>query len=291
MTSVDDGSGGGGKSHGVAVRTAAVPDGLLPSEGTASRIDKLAKIGASSSSARERKISNKAKEILMKTNAIGNASIAANDRLYLNIRFLGEVDDTTAAAAASNSSGSRSSSSSSNNNNNNSSGGPAADSVNFFFKRSTPLGETLHHTGLAFPQLCYGAATVPEGKALAMASADTPNWASWDRSLPIEQVLLNFEDVTIHVVPLACVVSAQLELEGLKRRLREAVAEAEAAARAEAVAEADAALAAEGEADVLRHPLTKGEQVHYFSKGTPGVEPVTVVGVHLGAPCFDRLCL
>jgi len=63
LTSVDDGSGGGGggggKTHGAAVRTAAVPAGLLPSDGTASRIDKLAKIGASSSSARERKISNK----------------------------------------------------------------------------------------------------------------------------------------------------------------------------------------------------------------------------------------
>ena len=40
-------------------------------------------------------------------------------------------------------------------------------------------------------------------------------------------------------------------------------------------------LAREGEADIVKHPLTKQEVVHYFSKGVQGTETVTVVGVHL----------
>ena len=267
------------KSHGALVRTAEIPADLLPRESTLNRIEQLSKVSKSSSSAKERKISNKAKEILMKSNAIGNASLAADDRLYVSIRF----GDATADSSSNHNSSNSSSSSSSccGGGSSGAGGGPQPQSVNFFFKKSLPLGDVLYQTGQAFPQLCYGTAVAPEGKALAMSSTDTPDWRSWDRSLTMDKLLANFEDVSVTVVSVDEAVAAQRDLEELKLRVQQAADQAAAEELALVEAEATARLAKEGEEDVLKHPLTKGEQVHYFSKGVEGVETVSVVGVHL----------
>ena len=162
---MDDGSGGSLKTHGAAIRTSAVPGELLPSAGTMNRLDQLSNVSKNTTNAQTRKISNKAKEILLKTTSIGNASLSGDDRLYLSIHFLGET--ATATSASSSSSGSSSS---------DTADPDATKPIGFFFKKNLSLGEVLYQTGMSFPQLCYGSATAPEGKALAMSSVDTPDW-------------------------------------------------------------------------------------------------------------------
>ena len=145
----DDGTGGNGslKTHGASIRTSAIPGELLPSAVTMSRLDQLSHVSKNTTSAQTRRISNKAKEILLKSTSIGNASLSGDDRLYLSIHFLGET--AAAATTGSSSSGNGNGSSSDNTDTD-----PAATkAVGFFFKKNLTLGEVLYQTGMTFPQV------------------------------------------------------------------------------------------------------------------------------------------
>ena len=149
FVSMDDGSGGNGslKTHGAAIRTAAIPGELLPSTGTMNRLDQLSHVSKNTTNAQTRKISNKTKEILLKSTSIGNASLSGDDRLYLSIHFLGETSATIGSSSSSSGNGHGSSSEPTDTD------AAGAKPIGFFFKKSLTLGEVLYQTGMTFPQV------------------------------------------------------------------------------------------------------------------------------------------
>lgn len=249
-------------THTINVRTAAIPDGLAPNEKSIATLDKLRNIENKSSSAAERKISCKTRMILIKSNSIGNSSIPAVDRIYFCGRFLAVKSKEENSTSI-------------------------KDQVNFFYKRSIPLGEMLHQLGMTFPQLSYGCAVAPTGKSLVLSTDDTCDWKQWDRSKPLEILLESFEEVFIDVATTIDVVAAQKFLE-LKRieEYENALITAETAIQA-------AKLAANvgNDDELVTYPLSIGEIVEYYPSsgssssrdsvgGATGMELVTIVGVH-----------
>ena len=250
------------------MKTSAVPESQVLSEKAISTMDKLKDISNNSSSLSERKISCKTRNILIKSNSIGNASIPALDRIYFSVNFL-------CGSSSSGGSGASSSSSSS------------TKLVNFFYKRTMTLGEMLHQLGLTFPQLSYGAAVAPSGMSLVLYTEDTPDWRQWDRSKPLEILLESFEEVIIDFTSTVEVVNAQKVLE--QQRIishEDAIVNAEEALRA-------AKLAANvgNDDELITYPLCVGEIIEYYpSSGSSSsradkvnadsMELVTVVGVH-----------
>ena len=250
------------------MKTSAVPESQVLSEKAISTMDKLKDISNNSSSLSERKISCKTRNILIKSNSIGNASIPALDRIYFSVNFL-------CGSSSSGGSGASSSSSSS------------TKLVNFFYKRTMTLGEMLHQLGLTFPQLSYGAAVAPSGMSLVLYTEDTPDWRQWDRSKPLEILLESFEEVIIDFTSTVEVVNAQKVLEQQRIMSHEdAIVNAEEALRA-------AKLAANvgNDDELITYPLCVGEIIEYYpSSGSSSsradkvnadsMELVTVVGVH-----------
>ena len=250
------------------MKTSVVPESQVLSGKAISTMDRLKDISNNSSSLSERKISCKTRNILIKSNSIGNASIPALDRIYFSINFL-------CGSSSSGGSGSSSSSSSS------------TKLVNFFYKRTMTLGEMLHQLGLTFPQLSYGAAVAPSGMSLVLYTEDTPDWRQWDRSKPLEILLESFEEVIIDFTSTVEVVNAQKVLE--QQRIishEDAIVNAEEALRA-------AKLAANvgNDDELITYPLCVGEIIEYYpSSGSSSsrtdkanadsMELVTVVGVH-----------
>ena len=254
------------------MKTSVVPESQVLSEKAISTMDKLKDISNNSSSLSERKISCKTRNILIKSNSIGNASIPALDRIYFSVSFL-------CGSSSSGESGVPNSSSSS--------GSSSTKLVNFFYKRTMTLGEMLHQLGLTFPQLSYGAAVAPTGMSLVLYTEDTPDWRQWDRSKPLEILLESFEEVIIDFTSTVEVVNAQKVLE--QQRIishEDAIVNAEEALRA-------AKLAANvgNDDELITYPLCVGEIIEYYpSSGSSSsradkvnadsMELVTVVGVH-----------
>ena len=108
-------------THALNVRTAAIPEEAITSQKKIATLEKLKNIENKSSSATERKLSSKTRQILIKSNSIGNSSIPAADRIYFSGRFLAIKSGA--------------------------SGEDVGDVVNFFYKRSMTLGEMLHQLG------------------------------------------------------------------------------------------------------------------------------------------------
>ena len=248
-------------THSIAVRTSAVPEGILSTEKSIATMDKLKEIENKSTSSAERKISNKTRQILIKSNSIGNSSIPAVDRIYFSARFL--VTSST------------------------DNGKGPKDLVNFFFKRTMTLGEMLHQLGMAFPQLSFGTAVSPIGQSLVLSTEDTPDWKNWDRSKALEILLESFEEVFIDVCVTNDVVTAQKTLE-IKR-----ISDYESALiyAEEQIQAAKLASNVGNDDELITYPLNVGEIVEYYpSSGSSssrdcvgnsvGMELVTIVGVH-----------
>ena len=254
------------------MKTSVVPESQVLSEKAISTMDRLKDISNNSSSLSERKISCKTRNILIKSNSIGNASIPALDRIYFSVNFLCGSSSSGESGAPNSSSSSSSSS---------------TKLVNFFYKRTMTLGEMLHQLGLTFPQLSYGAAVAPSGMSLVLYTEDTPDWRQWDRSKPLEILLESFEEVIIDFTSTVEVVNAQKVLE--QQRIishEDAIVNAEEALRA-------AKLAANvgNDDELITYPLCVGEIIEYYpSSGSSSsradkvnadsMELVTVVGVH-----------
>ena len=254
------------------MKTSVVPESQVLSGKAISTMDRLKDISNNSSSLSERKISCKTRNILIKSNSIGNASIPALDRIYFSVNFLCGSSSSGESGAPNSSSSSSSSS---------------TKLVNFFYKRTMTLGEMLHQLGLTFPQLSYGAAVAPSGMSLVLYTEDTPDWRQWDRSKPLEILLESFEEVIIDFTSTVEVVNAQKVLE--QQRIishEDAIVNAEEALRA-------AKLAANvgNDDELITYPLCVGEIIEYYpSSGSSSsrtdkanadsMELVTVVGVH-----------
>ena len=269
-------------THVNHMKTSAVPESQVLSDKAISTMDKLKDISNNSSSLSERKISCKTRNILIKSNSIGNASIPALDRIYFSVNFLCGSNNNSSSGE-----NGGTSSTTTTNSNSSSSSSSSAKLVNFFYKRSMTLGEMLHQLGLTFPQLSYGAAVAPTGMSLVLYTEDTPDWRLWDRSQPLEVLLESFEEVIINFTSTVEVVNAQKVLE--QQRIlshEEAIINAEEALRA-------AKLAANvgNDDELVTYPLCVGEVIEYYpssgsssSRGdkinADSMELVTVVGVH-----------
>ncbi len=185
----------GGKQH-IQVKTSTKDTLPAINSKTSGKISALGRVAEKSASSRERKISMKAKEMLIKSKATGNDSTPGKDRLYLSVHFTDSLD-------------------------------PAATEADhkvayFFFSHHKPLGEIMQHIWQKHQSTVEQSAaflaneaiqSLPrENLTLALATADTPQWQAWDRNTPIKDCLNNFEDVAVFAVPVQDVLANQDEI-------------------------------------------------------------------------------
>lgn len=185
----------GGKQH---VQVKSSTKDTLPAihSKSSGKISALGRVADKSANSRERKISMKAKEMLIKSKATGNDSTPGKDRLYLSVHFTDSLDPSATESDHK--------------------------VAYFFFSHHKPLGEIMQHIwqkhqstveqSAAFANNTALHSLRPEDLSLVLATADTPQWQAWDRNTPIKDCLSNFEDVAVFAVPSQEVLDNQDEI-------------------------------------------------------------------------------
>lgn len=147
----------------------------------ARKLNSLNNTAETASSSKQRKISMKAREMMIKSKATGNSSIAGNDRHYISVHFTNALDtlhtDVNHQVA------------------------------HMFFSGSKPLGEVLQYLWLnyhnavertdEFQQNAEFGRLHRDNISLVIATPDTPQWQQWDRNAALKDCLANYEDVAV----------------------------------------------------------------------------------------------
>lgn len=160
------------------------------------KVTALDTVAERTANSKQRKISLKAKEMLIKSKATGNDSIAGKDRMYLSVHFTESLEEEDHKVTY------------------------------LFFSHHKPLGEIMQHLWqqhqstveqmASFQQNASLQARRREDLTLALCTSDTPDWRQWDRNTPIKDCLSNFEDVAVFAVPIQDVLENQDELAYVK---------------------------------------------------------------------------
>lgn len=189
----------GGKQH-IQVKTSTKDTLPAINNKSSGKITALGRVAENSASSRERKISMKAKEMLIKSKATGNDSIAGKDRLYLSVHFTDSLDPSSADTDHK--------------------------VAYFFFSQHRPLGEIMQQIWQKHQSTVEQSASfinnvslhsLPrENLSLVLVTADTPQWQVWDRNTPIKDCLSNYEDVAVFTVPTQDVLANQDEIAYVK---------------------------------------------------------------------------
>jgi uncharacterized spore protein YtfJ len=240
-----DGADYGSASEHFRIKTTTAPPGSLTISAAQERIEKLDSISKATAKDTTRRVSQKTKEILIKSHAIGNESISIDDRLYVTLNF--SIN-----------------------------GGK----VHHFFKRSSSLGEMLNYIANTQSLWCFGTAIRPENQSLALFTEDSPDWKSWDRSAAVDDLLDNFEDVFITAESLDEVVDAQRLYEELA-----GAAKSTTATKSTISTQSGSGSATSSNVTPVDEKFTVGEVVEYQHKLSDGsgketIELVTIVAVH-----------
>ena len=153
---------------------------------------------------KQRKISNKTKEMLIKSKAIGNPSVSMEDRIYLAVHLTASLDILEQQTNASKANISN------------------HQTVYLYFPRRLSVGECLQNIRVNYGQLIERSASFRSDRSLnhlrqddislAMCTLDTPDWKLWDRNTPIGLCLSAYEEVLVFAVPLQDAVRAQNEV-------------------------------------------------------------------------------
>jgi hypothetical protein len=184
----------------------------------AKKLDALDKVAENTSSSKQRNISLKSKEMLVKTKAVGNDNVPAEDRTYLTVHFVGSLETKS----------------------NDSKSKP----LYLYFSRFETVGEVMQHIWVAHRGAVKGSVYFKEDPSVkgvkgedltvAMGTTDSPQWQAWDRNLPLKDCFAVHEDVAVFAVPIEAVMANQKALLDAKRAREEAQA-AEAAATQERI--------------------------------------------------------
>lgn len=185
----------GGKQH-IQVKTSTQDSLPAINSKSAGKMKALGRVAEKSTSSKERKISMKAKEMLIKSKATGNDSTPGKDRLYLSVHFTDSLDPSVMETDHK--------------------------VAYFFFSQHKLLGEVMQHLwqkhhatveqSTSFAQNSAVNSLPREDLTLVLATADTPQWQAWDRNTPIKDCLSNYEDVAVFAVPVQEVLANQDEI-------------------------------------------------------------------------------
>ena len=148
-----------------------------------SSVEAKTRAGEASGNTRKQNIGDKTRQMLLKKKAVGNPSIAVEDRFTVAISF------------------------------------PATGQVQYvYFNRSTSLGEGMSSLGEAFTRAAYGTAARPEGMSLSVLS-DTDSgggggrYQGWDLRAPLSMLVPEFAELQVGPVRTTEVVASQSALE------------------------------------------------------------------------------
>lgn len=210
----------------------------------ARKLNSLNNTAETAASNKQRKISMKAREMMIKTKATGNSSIAGNDRHYIAVHFTNSLEvlhtDVNHQVAY------------------------------MFFSGSKPIGEVLQYLWLnfhnavertdEFQQNAEFGRLHRDNISLVMTTPDTPDWQHWDRNAALRDCLANFEDVAVFAVATDDILMSQH------------AEEARRAAAIEAAHRPQSAAAAPAAQKVHREPVKYAkEQVAWYHKVAPEV--------------------
>ena len=177
--------------HNVAAST--LGDGEKTDERFASKlsgVEAKARAGEADGNTRKQNIGDKTRQMLLKKKAVGNTSIAVEDRFTVAVSFraTGQVQYV-------------------------------------YFNRSTSLGEAMSSLGEAFTRAAYGTAARPDGMSLSVlsdvdADADVDSgsgsgdgYQGWDLRAPLSTLVPEFTELQVGPVRTTVVVARQSALE------------------------------------------------------------------------------
>lgn len=210
-----------------------------------SRLDSISK---SSSSTKERNISIKTKQMLMKSKAIGNENICIDDRFYINIHFI-----TTDKK------------------------------IPMYFSKTSIVGEVLEYIAKQATLLAFGCPSRPVNLSLCFQHS-TKSWSEWDRKLRLDESVVDCDDVEVIIISTGEVMKQQAEYD-VSRQAKTDTSK-ESASAAEPLAESSNGAQAADVSPLARFTLDpnivykKGDAVTYVSSAGETASAV-VMGVHL----------
>lgn len=216
------------------------------------KLNSLSNTAETASSNKQRKISMKAREIMIKSKATGNSSIAGSDRHFIAVHFTNSLDALHSEVDH--------------------------QVAYMFFPATKPLGEVMQYLWLnyhnavertdEFQQNAEFGRLKRDDISLVIATPDTPHWQQWDRNAALKDCLANFEDVAVFAVATDDILINQHDQENRR------TAALAAAHRPNSATEGKAAPAPQ---KVHREPVkyTKGQVAWYHKVGPEVYEYLT----------------
>jgi hypothetical protein len=131
----------------------------------------------------------------MKMKAKGKDSILVEDRFYYQVEF--NINDETTSTISINK------------------------SIPLYFSKNNTIGDLLLYITKNYTKEAYKQAVKPDGKSLAIYNDKVSDWRKWSRrstlsKLHLDEILANFDIITIEVVNTLDATNAQSNLESNK---------------------------------------------------------------------------
>ena len=122
------------------------------------------------------------RQLLVKTNAVGNSSLPGKDRFHLCCQF------------------------------------QRGEEAFVFAHKTATLSDMLEYVANKLPQLAFGSGVRPDGQCLVLHTQDCDDWHLWDRRKAISDILTEFEVVSLRPMATLEVVTNQSILAELLRK-------------------------------------------------------------------------
>jgi hypothetical protein len=226
----------------------------------AKKLHALDRTAESTTSAKQRKISLKTREMMIKTKAQGNSSVAGADRFFLSVHFTGSLAEAHRDEQH--------------------------HTEYLFFSSTKTIGEAMQYIWQKYQNVVEHSAVHqarPElhsvkrdHLALVMCTADSPQWQHWDRNWVLRDCLANYEDIAVFPVTVDEVIANQ---EAIAAAAEQAVHKA---AQPTSMDVEDAPHTAREPAKYEKREFKKGQQVWYHK--VPAEE-----GAHLSVAEMEAL--
>lgn len=195
-TRFDDDKPGTFKDH-FKVKSSAIPSRLFGAQKTARRVEELNAFSQNSLNSKQKSISSKTKEMLVKSRAQGNPNTPMEDRVFFSVHFRTAQQSTRSREKD-------------------------LPQLFLFFSRHWTLGEMLqqlwteqaqiatHMRHIDFPS--HGTSSPQRGTGsfgFVLSTSDTVDWREWDRRRLLGELFSTCEDVEIWVQPLHTIRETQ----------------------------------------------------------------------------------
>lgn len=163
-------------------------------------IDKLMKLKDLATSRKQYNIINKTRQMIIKTKALGNQNIVVEDRFYMIIHFINQLNSLSPI----------------NTNEND------TQDLYIYMSKHKTNGELLYYLWQNYAHVitskdCFKdsndvASLSHKDISLVMTTEDTPDWHDWDRNKILKDCFHNFEDISIYALPSQLVIDNQNKL-------------------------------------------------------------------------------